>query len=771
MLTKAEVETHFTNQHELPSSGRIHFVGIGGAGLSALARVLLHMGREVSGSDIKSSTTTVALAQQGAKITIGHSTGAIEGSSLVVVSDAINLQTNPEYLEARRLEIPTLRRSQLMSELVRSKKLIAVAGTHGKSTIVALLGQLLERLGADPLVINGAELPAWGGNVRFGRGEWAVVEACEAFNGMLDLSPDLIVLANLEPDHLEFHGSFENLKGSMTRFVKSLRPGGALVYGTDDSGAAEIAASATKRIGYGMSGGELTATYSHGLIVNGSPIRTNVIGKHNGLNLLGAITAACQLGYSVEAVLSAAEGVTGCKRRLEIVAEADGKTIIQDYAHHPSELRASLDAVREQFPGRRLVCVYQPLTYSRVQNHFDEFVHELAKCDAVVMTDIFSSREEPIPGVSSVRIFEALERSGTNAKYVPSVFDLPRVVHSLLRPGDVVLDTGAGMTERFGQKLVELVNRQTSPLKVAVFGGGFSAEREVSKLGALLVSAALRRRGYDVDLIDPADLLYSPDRMGSFIANRPDIVFPVLHGPRDEDGRLQSFLELLGVPYVGSGVLASALAMDKSATKLRLREAGIRVPTGVIVTSPDEPVSLPLPFVVKPNAQGSTVGMTIVRDEAAIYPAIEKALRQDPLALIEECLEGTEITVPVLGEIALPSVEIAPKSGFYDFASKYVPGETLEISPARISETLEDRARQTALLAHKLLNCQDISRTDMIIVGDDIYVLEINTLPGMTPTSLVPKSAAAAGLNYEDLCERILECALVRHAIQKTKAN
>lgn len=331
-------------------------------------------------------------------------------------------------------------------------------------------------------------------------------------------------------------------------------------------------------------------------------------------------------------------------------------------------------------------------------------------------------------------------------------------------------------------------------LRVAVLMGGTSAERPVSLSTGKQILNALDPDRYTVYALDTASgerylpATGLPDHVKTLKASdgersvatlaelqqvadadKPDVVFIALHGPGGEDGTVQGMLELLGVPYVGSGVLASALAMDKAMCKKVLISEGVLMPEGRLLRKGDEKArsavqAMPLPLVVKPNAQGSSFGVTIVETAEQLEQAIEKAFQYDSSILVEQCVRGVEISVPVLGNddpTVLPIIEIVPKSGVYDYESKYTPGATDEIVPARIAENIAARAREMAALCHKVLGCRGMSRTDMIVATDGkIYVLEVNTIPGMTPTSLLPRSAQAAGIPFPQLLDRLIGYAL-----------
>lgn len=303
-------------------------------------------------------------------------------------------------------------------------------------------------------------------------------------------------------------------------------------------------------------------------------------------------------------------------------------------------------------------------------------------------------------------------------------------------------------------------------IKVAVLMGGKSAEREVSLSTGRMILAALDSGKYDTSSIDAA-------RFGTEDLSdpKPDVVLIALHGKYGEDGTVQGMLELLDIPYVGSGVLASALAMDKIMTRKVFEYEGIPIPRGIAVRRPFDADSLAkqvereigYPAVVKPNRQGSTIGLSISKSPAELSSAVELAFEHDTDVLVEEFVEGTEITVAVLGNDALealPVIEIVPASGFYDYYSKYTPGATEEIVPARISEKQYKRAQEIGIACHKALGCRGMSRTDMIIRGEEVIVLELNTIPGMTPTSLLPTAAKAAGIEFPQLLDRLISLAL-----------
>lgn len=763
MRTPQEIRTQFSPRETLDGAKSFFLVGIGGAGMSGVARMLKNRGYRVRGTDSTPSHVTELLEELGIEVSIGHSGERIDASDVLVLTDAIDLNTSPEVQRARELGLPLYRRSQVLGWLLKDKKTVAVTGTHGKTTTTGMVAAALRAAGFDPAIVAGAEIAEFGGAIAEGSGQFAVVEACEAYDSLRDFDPYLVVLTNLEPDHLDFHGDWANLRQSMLDFLARIPDGGALVYNPEDEGACDVAnASGKPAIPFG----ELTEL---GL----NPEKMSQKGKHNEQNAAAALTALAQIGEITEPSRDAVANFRGAERRQQIFYDGPTNeldlgelTIIDDYAHHPTEIVASLDAIRQHWINsgerKRLVVVFQPHLYSRTANHLSEFSTSLDHADFIVMTDIYPARETPIPGISSLRLVEGCQKP---SRYVPSRFLLPRMVAKWVQPGDVIVGMGAGNIADFAGEFAKELSRPggRGKPKIMVAYGGDAPEREVSIHSSLAVHAALVRRGYNAVRFDVSEALLGRGDLSELRGtDRPDLVFLAIHGTHAEDGALQGMLELAHLNYTGGNVFASALSMDKNATKRVLQAAGLPVPRGEIVREGDPLPDLHAPLVVKPNSQGSTVGLTFVTEDSQLEKAIADALRYDESCLVEEWVKGTEISVPVFDGVAFPPVEVVPASGSYDFASKYVVGATEEICPARITPEQTQIAKDYALRTHEATGGRDFTRTDMIVMDDRIVILEINTLPGMTPTSLVPVSAKAAGIEFDELVERIVKHALAR---------
>ncbi|MEQ1776024.1 MAG: UDP-N-acetylmuramate--L-alanine ligase [Burkholderiales bacterium] len=446
---------------------RVHFVGIGGAGMSGIAEVLLNLGYEISGSDLSANTTTQRLAGLGAKVFKGHAAGQIAGADAVVVSTAVKAD-NPEVIAAREKHIPVVPRALMLAELMRLKQGIAIAGTHGKTTTTSLAASVLAEGGLDPTFVIGGRLNSAGSHARLGAGEFIVVEADESDASFLHLQPVLSVVTNIDADHMETYGhSIDNLKQAFVDFVHRLPFYGMAVLCQDDANIREIIPKITKPITtYGLSpesqiravdiqhcGGQMR--FRAVRAANGSPaadlaVTLNLPGIHNVLNALAAIAVGLEVGVSDERIVHALAEFKGVGRRFqrhgEIALSGTGSfTLIDDYGHHPVEMAATLAAVRGAFPGRRLMLVFQPHRYTRTRDCFEDFVKVLSTVDALVLTDVYSAGEAPIVAADGRALVRAVRVLGkVEPLFIESVSELPAAILGAVREGDVVLTMGAG---------------------------------------------------------------------------------------------------------------------------------------------------------------------------------------------------------------------------------------------------------------------------------------------------------------------------------------
>jgi UDP-N-acetylmuramate--alanine ligase len=462
----------------LGNTRRVHFVGIGGIGMSGIAELLANLGYTVTGSDVKRSDITERLAARfGIVVHEGHAASQIGDADVVVVTSAAK-PNNPEILAAERRRIPVVPRAEMLAELMRLRFAIAVAGAHGKTTTTSMIALVFERAGLDPTAVIGGRLSAFGSNARLGRGDYMVVEADESDRSFLMLWPAIAVITNIDHEHMENYGSFTDLQQAFADFANKAPFYGGVVACADDENLAPVLAKVRRRLTtYGLDNADAdvvgtdvqlggfggrcivhrrreSGTYRLG------ELRVPVPGRHNLLNALAAVAVAEQVGVEFPKVVSALEDFQGAERRFQRHGEAGGVLIIDDYAHHPTEIAAVLAAAKSSI-GRRLVVAFQPHRYTRTAYLMDAFGPSLRDADEIVLTDIYAASEDPIQGVTVEALADAIERG--SAKPVRVVKKLDDVVTELMeiaRPGDAVITLGAGSIASVPKRLVEALDRR-----------------------------------------------------------------------------------------------------------------------------------------------------------------------------------------------------------------------------------------------------------------------------------------------------------------------
>ena len=463
---------------------RIHFVGIGGAGMSGIAEVLLNLGYQVSGSDGASNAVTQRLAGMGATVSQGHAAEHVRDADVLVISSAIK-DDNPEVVAAREIHIPVVARAMMLAELMRFKQGIAIAGTHGKTTTTSLIASVLNEAGLDPTFVIGGKLLAAGANARLGQGEWLVAEADESDASFLHLSPVVSVVTNIDADHMETYGhDFERLKGAFVEFLHRLPFWGMAILCADDPVVRGLLPRIIKPVMTYGTGDDCTIQATNIRAEDGrmhftalrngtrSPIdiTLNLPGMHNVLNALAAVAVAWELQVPDAAVQKALVNFSGVGRRFQRYGEItleDGRrfTLIDDYGHHPVEMRATLSAARGAFPGRRLVLAFQPHRYTRTRDLFEDFVQVLSLADAVLLTEVYAASEQPIVAADGRSLARAVRVAGkVEPVFIAEANDLPASLAGFIKDGDVVLTMGAGSIGQVPARLAALGRPQeTNP--------------------------------------------------------------------------------------------------------------------------------------------------------------------------------------------------------------------------------------------------------------------------------------------------------------------
>jgi UDP-N-acetylmuramate--alanine ligase len=446
----------------------VHFVGIGGSGMSGIAEVLLNLGYTVSGSDQKLSAVTEHLRTCGVRVFEGHDAGHIAGAQVVVTSTAVR-PDNPEVVEARRTAVPVIPRAEMLAELMRLKYGVAVAGSHGKTTTTSMVALVLDRGGLDPTVVIGGRLNVLGSGARLGRGDFMVVEADESDRSFLKLDPTVAIVTNIDREHLDVYRDLADIQDAFVGFVNKVPFYGAAVMCLDDGPVQDVLPRVERRvITYGCSpqaqisaqavrlhpqGASYTAAQAGAPL---GPIELKVPGQHNVLNSLAAVAVGLDLGVPFERIQDALSSFTGVDRRFQVRGESGGVLVIDDYGHHPTEIRATLEALRTRAGERRTVVLFQPHRYTRTQHLWDEFCRSFHQADVLLLCDIYAASEDPIEGISAMALARAIgERGHRQVRHAGDVRAASELLAQELREGDVLLTLGAGNVWQAGEELLK----------------------------------------------------------------------------------------------------------------------------------------------------------------------------------------------------------------------------------------------------------------------------------------------------------------------------
>ncbi|ABC83538.1 UDP-N-acetylmuramate--L-alanine ligase [Anaeromyxobacter dehalogenans] len=449
---------------------KIHFVGVGGIGMSGIAEVLLNLGYTVSGSDLRESETTRRLAGLGGHISYGHAAENVLQVDVVVISSAVK-RDNPEVLEARRRKIPVIPRAEMLAELMRLKYGVAIAGSHGKTTTTSMAAHLLAHAGLDPTAVVGGKVNAFGSNAKLGKGDYMVVEADESDGSFLRIPPTIAIVTNIDPEHLDHWKTPDALRRGFVDFVNRVPFYGLAILCIDHPTVQSILPDVEKRVvTYGESH---QADYrAEAIELSGHAVRFDafrrdealgrfevaMVGRHNALNALAVIALGDEMGIPPLVTREALRSFQGVQRRFTVRGEVAGVTVVDDYGHHPAEVKATLQGAREAFK-RRVVCLFQPHRYTRTRDLMAEFATAFNDADVLLLTDIYAAGEEPIPGATAANLAEAIRAWGHRDVTVVPRAELARAARERIRPGDLVLTLGAGDVTAAGPELLALLER------------------------------------------------------------------------------------------------------------------------------------------------------------------------------------------------------------------------------------------------------------------------------------------------------------------------
>lgn len=779
----------------MTESSGFYFVGIGGVGMSAIAKTALEQGMEVAGSDIKQSQTTDFLQDLGARVHFDQGTAAIPKDMTVVVSSAT--KDNPQVLQAQKLGLKILHRSDALAKIMGGLKNLLVAGVHGKTTTSALLISIFIEGGLDPSFCIGGIHSELKTNGKSGKGPYFIAEADESDGTHLKYNGYGGIITSLESDHLDHYKTLENLRSSMQEFLLKIKQPKHLFFCGDDY---ELSQLNPKGVSYGFS------PHNH---LRASNYRQNemcsfidieyegqvykdveiaLIGRHMAQNALGAFGLALSLGVTEVVVRAALKNFKGVYRRMQKHFCGKDLLCLDDYAHHPTAVRMNLEALKVAFPDRRLVVAFQPHRYTRLKSLLEEFAASFDAADEVLVTEVYSAGEQPVWDIESRDLIQKINARIPFLAKQKTLAQMPTYLMDSLRPFDVLVTMGAG-------NLLEIHTLLTShfevygprKLKAAVISGGQSLEHEVSQWSGVNVEHAIGKSTFDIDTLSISKEGKWIGRLGPIsgkeVLKKYDVIFPILHGGSGENGEVQATLNQYNIPFVGSGVLGCALAMDKEAARLVVRGQGFQAVEMATLTQKEwilkgEGVlealgNINFPVMVKPASGGSTFGVTCVQSKEELLKAIESLFRVDVKLLIEPKLNCRELEFAAFegpqGLQVLPPGEVFSSGRIYDFDSKYGRGGAVTSSPrAELRPGFMQRYAEQVKKIFKALNLEGYARIDFFYddKADQLIFNEANAIPGFTDWSLFPVMLEKNGIELKEFWALMARLARARARAQ-----
>lgn len=776
---------------------KTHFIGVGGIGMSALARLLLLKDMQVSGSDSKGSSLIEGMQKMGLKAHEGHDPKNLPDEGRVIVSTGIR-SDNLELKACVPGRHQVMHRSDLLKELMEEQKPLLVVGSHGKTTTSALLATVLTESGYHPSWAVGGIVSAYGTNAALGSGAYFVAEGDESDGTHEKYCPYGLICTNIDEEHMDHYGTKEKLYASFKRLYEVVKEKKHFFYCADDSG--NLALGLKEGTSYGFSeradlrlfnfsqkGGELSFDFTYrGVEYQG--VTASLLGRHNALNVAAVTGLLLSLDVPFEKIKTGLRAFKGTKRRADVRLKKYESVVIEDYAHHPSEIEPTLEALYEAYPDKNLTVFFQPHRYSRTQACLKQFKKAFDKASKVYITDIYSAGEPPIEGIDAEAVVKEIGRGA----YVPrDRLEAFAVKH--LKPFEVLVFMGAG---DIGQAAERVAMREPGRLKVGCVFGGQSAEHEVSLVSAKGVISHLDPKLFDIEyfaitrqgewLSGKAAKLYleegsiTPSHNALEDLKGCDLAYPILHGPNGEDGTIQGLFEMLSIPYVGCNVEASAISMNKATSKKLAALAGVPIVPFVSFTKPEWALEredilkaieekLSYPLFVKAAHLGSSIGVYKVGRKEDLLKAIGEAFRYDRELVIENGVKGRELECAIIGEgpwqVTDPG-EILTGGDFYDYDKKYGSNGFATKVTADLDDKVREEVKELSLRVYRAIGCDSMARVDLFLTDAGLYFSEVNPIPGCTAISLFPKMFEAKGLQFTPLVTELIRLSLKRkHAL------
>lgn len=793
-----------------------HFIGIAGIGMSAIARILLQQGKKVSGSDTGSSPLKQQLRELGAIVYDEHKKENTPKEGTVVYTSDVN-HSHIELETAKENGCTIKHRSEMLAELFHAVDYpLAVTGTHGKTSTSSLLASVFEQAQKQPSYALGGILVSENANSKSGDSPYFVIEADESDGSFLKYRPFGAIITNIDLDHMNYYLTEEKLHEAFSQFADQVRSPQHLIWCNDDRRLRELDLSG---IGYGFNEDSdavlsnyrqkgwtsvFDLTWDKKVFQD---IEVALPGKHMALNATGVFLLCMQLGLDEKAIRRGLAFFKGVERRSQKVTSEPNVTIIDDYAHHPAEIEATLRGIREAVGDARLMAVFQPHRYSRLASLVDQLpqlYQSFSSADLVVVTDIYAAGEKPIPGIDEQLIYQALKKElGSRVLFVPKG-ELIKNLLPMIRSLDVVVCLGAGDITKIAHALgQETLKTPPKKWRVGVAFGGPSSEHDISVNSAKFVFKHLDPQLFDVESFHVSkegawnkSSTQETNSQPLALATKPiahdvldkllecDVFFPVMHGTFGEDGIVQGFFEALGKPYVGCNHRASAVCMDKVMSKKLAAFHGLKVVPFIHLTEQewikDKEASLDIilntlsfPLIVKPSHIGSSINVNEANTYEELKESIDIAFKSDTDVVIELRLKIRDIEFAVLGDgpaAVYPPGEVCTNGKIYSYEDKVGSNGPETAVKAALPDELIKKGRELAAIAYKACNCQGMARVDFLLDEEnDFWFNEINPIPGMTSISLYPKICEQNGLPPQELMKSLILNAFARNRRQKEK--
>jgi UDP-N-acetylmuramate--alanine ligase len=784
-----------------------HFIGIGGIGMSALARILIQKKEIVKGSDKKFNSELANLKKNKAKIFLNHKKENISKNDVVIFSSAINKQINPEYLQAKKLNLQIFHRSDLLNEIMQGYEKILITGSHGKTTTTSLISYVFSKANLDPSFVIGGISKAFNTNAHLGKGKQFIAESDESDGSFLKTKAKAAIVTNLDYEHLSYWKSFDNLKKAYIKFfdlienkdnllwckdcknLNDINPNG-ISYGFSTK--AKAVCSNVRQIGFFT---YFDIKYKNKIYKD---IKLNMIGEHNVLNATAVFILSLNFNIEEKYIREAFFTFLGTKRRFDKIGTYRKIDFFDDYAHHPSEIKACLKAIRGAEKERRIVAIFQAHRYSRLKDSINDLKDAFNDVDELIITDIYSAGEEK-DKIIDEKYLENFLKDFVKVKYIPDEY-LNLYLKENLEIYDLVIALGAGDISLKIRNFFNEFSKDKRKIEISILYGGRSNEHDVAILSTKNYIKLFDKNIFDLKFFKikkDGKWLYSENEfleydyeytLGiSFFKmlkklSDSDLAFPIFHGAFGEDGMIGGFLETLNLPYLGADYKASSLSIDKAICKNLARANKIKVVDFIEINIFDFKKNekkiitnilkkLGNDLCIKANSLGSSIGVFFSTDEKSLIDKINKCFEYDDNIIIEKKMSADEINISVIGNqdifVSKPCL-VHTKNEFYDYEKKYLVNKFKVDFPAKLSIKKEEEIKNLALKIYKILKLNGFARVDFFIdEKEDVYFNEVNSLPGFASENSMFIKMLKLNLTNQEIVDRFIISSLHKKRVIK----